>query len=102
MTSTSSVMPISPMSNTLFSGGIEAYTRYLSRSNGLTNLVVRSAIESGALTASATAMSIYPNNRWRQDTLRHYLWNFLAVQNTLVGITQNGRVKLNSHIHHKP
>ena len=92
MISTSSVMPISPMSNSPLTGGIESYTRALSQADGLTNLVVRSAIEASAATAATTARSIYPNNRWRQDAFRHYLWNFTAVQNTLVGITQNGRV----------
>lgn len=87
----STTFEVAPLS-TPFTSAIEVYTRGFSREDGLTNLVVLSAIEKNAVNAWAAAPIMYPNNTWQQDAYRHYFWNFAAVQDILVGITQNGSV----------
>ncbi|MBT9140228.1 MAG: hypothetical protein DDT30_00804 [Dehalococcoidia bacterium] len=75
-------------------GAIEAYAWHLSRADGLTNLVVRTALRANGAAASVEASLAFPgqNNRWRRDAFRHYYWNHLCVNDVAVGITQNGRL----------
>jgi hypothetical protein len=43
--------------------------------------------------AQSIAASAFPNNLMQQDAYRHYLWNFNAVRNVMVHVTQDGRIR---------
>jgi len=76
--------------NTPITGAIDAYTRAFSRTDGLTNLIVRTSIEANGAVAAAEAWILFSG--MRQDAFRHYYWNLLSVRDIGVGITQNGRI----------
>jgi hypothetical protein len=68
-----------------------AYGRYFSEQDGLT-IIARSAIELIGSEALTYAKEVFPNNMWKEDAFRHYIWNFNCVKALAVGITQNGRL----------
>ena len=67
------------------------YTRHFSGHDGV-GVVGRTAIEASGNSAQNDAASACPNDTMRQDAYRHYLWNFRAVRNLAVHVTQGGRI----------
>jgi hypothetical protein len=74
------------------SSALLAYTRHFSGHDGV-GVVGRTAIEANGNSASNDAASVFPNDAMRQDAYRHYLWNFSAVRNIAVHVTQDGRIR---------
>ena len=81
---------ISP--NSISSSALLAYTRHFSGHDGV-GVVGRTAIEVNGNSAQNDAASAFPNNAMQRDAYRHYLWNFSAVRDVAVYITQNGRIR---------
>ena len=72
------------------SGASLTYTRHFSGHDGV-GVVARTAIEASGNSAQNDAASAFPNDFLRRDAYRHYLWNFRAVRNLAVAVTQAGR-----------
>ena len=85
-------LSIAPMNSTPIATVIDHWTRGFSRVDGLTNFIVRSAIEAYGAMASFSALVNFPNDHWRQDAFRHYAWNFSSAGSIEVGITAAGRM----------
>jgi len=82
----------SSISTSSISSASLAYTRHFSGHDGV-GVVGRTAIEASGDSAQNDAASAFPTDGLRQDAYRHYLWNFRAVRNVAVHLTQDGRIR---------
>jgi len=76
----------------LYDGNVYlAYTHHFSVNDGLGVAAIAALLINGR-TARTASYNNFPNDYWKKDAYRHYLWNYLAVNDLNIGATSNTRV----------